>query len=134
MRTVLLAWVVFPFGQAPETECGDMTTKNETMGMRIRARRKALGFTQQYLAEILWVKEETISNYENDKVDIKGSVICKLAEVLETTPDYLLTGKVMGITDKEQALLELFRSLPDEMQEISFGQMEVLLKLNNKKC
>ena len=111
-----------------------MTTKNETMGMRIRARRRALGFTQQYLAEILWVKEETISNYENDKVDIKGSVICKLAEVLETTPDYLLMGKAMGIDNKEQILLEVFRSLSEEMQDIAFGQMEVLQKLNNKKC
>jgi len=106
-----------------------MTKTTETMGMRIRARRKALGYTQQYLAEILWVKEETISNYENDKVDIKGSVICKLAEVLETTPDYLLTGSVMGLSDMEQAVLELFKSLPEEMKEIALGQMELLEKI-----
>jgi len=106
-----------------------MTTKNETMGMRIRAKRKALGFTQQYLAEILWVKEETISHYENDKVDIKGSVICKLAEVLEITPDYLLMGKVMELSTMEQAVLELFKSLPEDAKEIALGQMELLRKI-----
>lgn len=105
-----------------------MTKTTETMGMRIRARRKTLGYTQQYLAEILWVKEETISNYENDKVDIKGSVVCKLAEVLETTPDYLLTGSMMNLSDMEQAVLELFKSLPEEMKEIALGQMEILGK------
>ena len=90
-----------------------MTTKNETMGMRIRARRKALGFTQQYLAEILWVKEETISNYENDKVDIKGSVICKLAEVLETTPDYLL-GYNGNKDSTDLEILSLIKEVGDE--------------------
>ena len=106
-----------------------MTKTTETMGMRIRARRKALGFTQQYLAEILWVKEETISNYENDKVDIKGSVICKLAELLETTPDFLLTGKVMDFNDKERELISLFKSLPAELQEVAIGQMVLLEKI-----
>ena len=127
--TLLLAKVVFPLEQIPETECGNMTKTTETMGMRIRARRKALGFTQQYLAEILWVKEETISNYENDKVDIKGSVICKLAELLETTPDFLLTGKVMDFNDKERELISLFKSLPAELQEVAIGQMVLLEKI-----
>ena len=90
-----------------------MTTKNETMGMRIRAKRKALGFTQQYLAEILWVKEETISNYENDKVDIKGSVICKLAEVLETTPDYLLMKRLHCLVSLELWKMIWMVILPD---------------------
>ncbi|MCQ2082661.1 MAG: helix-turn-helix domain-containing protein [Lachnospiraceae bacterium] len=103
-----------------------MTKTTETMGMRIRARRKALGFTQQYLAEILWVKEETISNYENDKVDIKGSIICKLAETLETTPDYLLTGSVMKLTEEEMEILDIIKSLNADVKMVALQQLKSL--------
>lgn len=103
-----------------------MTKTTETMGMRIRARRKALGFTQQYLAEILWVKEETISNYENDKVDIKGSIICKLAETLETTPDYLLTGSVMKLTEEEMEILDIIKSLEADVKMVALQQLKSL--------
>ena len=103
-----------------------MTKTTETMGMRIRARRKALGFTQQYLAEILWVKEETISNYENDKVDIKGSIVCKLAETLETTPDYLLTGSVMKLTEEEREILDIIKSLNADVKMVALQQLKSL--------
>lgn len=103
-----------------------MTKTTETMGMRIRARRKALGFTQQYLAEILWVKEETISNYENDKVDIKGSIICKLAETLEITPDYLLTGSVMKLTEEEMEILDIIKSLNADVKMVALQQLKSL--------
>ncbi len=46
--------------------------------------------TQEELAEIMCVPKSTISAYENDKVDIKGSVILELAWHLNTTPNYLL--------------------------------------------
>ena len=36
------------------------------------------------------VPKSTISAYENDKVDIKGSVIAELSRHLATKPDYLL--------------------------------------------
>ncbi len=46
--------------------------------------------TQEELAEIMCVPKSTISAYENDKVDIKGSVIMELAWHLSTSPNYLL--------------------------------------------
>lgn len=48
----------------------------ETMGQRIKAQRIRVGYTQEQLAEAMCVPKSTISAYENDKVDIKGSVIC----------------------------------------------------------
>ena len=39
---------------------------NETMGERIRSKRKELGYSQERLAELLMVKQNTLSNYEND--------------------------------------------------------------------
>ena len=62
----------------------------ETMGQRIKAQRIRIGLTQEQLAEAMCVPKSTISAYENDKVDIKSSVIVELSKVLETDANYLL--------------------------------------------
>jgi transcriptional regulator with XRE-family HTH domain len=49
-----------------------------------------MGMTQEQLAEVMCIPKSTISAYENDKVDIKGSVLVELSEHLYTTPNYLL--------------------------------------------
>lgn len=65
------------------------TTEN-TLGARIKAQRIRCGMTQEELAEVMCIPKSTISAYENDKVDIKSSVIVELAQVLETDANYLL--------------------------------------------
>ena len=50
----------------------------ETMGQRIKAQRIRIGLTQEQLAEAMCVPKSTISAYENDKVDIKSSVVYEL--------------------------------------------------------
>ncbi len=49
-----------------------------------------MGYTQEQLAEEMCVPKSTISAYENDKVDIKSSVIVELSNKIGTTPNYLL--------------------------------------------
>lgn len=72
--------------------------KEDTLGHRIRAARSRKdNMTQEELAEIMHVKKTTISAYENDKVDIKGSVLVELSHHLDTTPNYLL-----GIEEKDE--------------------------------
>ena len=61
----------------------------ETLGQRIKAQRIRVGYTQEQLAEAMCVPKSTISAYENDKVDIKKSVIDELSEILITSPNYL---------------------------------------------
>ena len=61
-----------------------------TLGQRIKAQRIKMGYTQEQLAEEMCVHKSTISAYENDKVDIKSSVIVELSNKLGTTPNYLL--------------------------------------------
>lgn len=62
----------------------------ETLGQRIKAARIRKGYTQEQLAEAMCIPKSTISAYENDKVDIKGSVLVELSGHLDTTPNYLL--------------------------------------------
>lgn len=83
-----------------------------TLGQRIKAQRIRMGFTQDELAEVMCIPKKTISGYENDRVDIRSSVISELAEHLHTTPNYLLgyeedpalaaiTNALIDITDEK---------------------------------
>lgn len=68
-----------------------MANKNETMGERIKNRRKELGFSQEELAEKLGYKSKTsVSKIEQDITDLPLSKVSKFAEVLKTTPGYIL--------------------------------------------
>ena len=44
---------------------------NSTMGGRIKEQRMKVGMTQEHLAELLCTTKAAISQYENNKVDIK---------------------------------------------------------------
>ncbi|OON87466.1 hypothetical protein BXO88_04135 [Oribacterium sp. C9] len=65
-------------------------SNENTMGRIIRNCRKVLKMTQEQLAEAMCIPKSTISAYENDKVDIKASVLKELSDHLHTTPNYLM--------------------------------------------
>ena len=75
---------LFFSGSPGKKEKMNIFIKEETLGQRIRAQRMRLGMTQEELAEITFIPKPTISNYENDRIDIKSSVIAELAKALET--------------------------------------------------
>jgi len=66
---------------------------NETLGSRITQKRKALGFTQEELAEKLSVSAQAVSKWENDLSCPDITLLPTLAKILSTTVDELLTGK-----------------------------------------
>ena len=101
----------------------------KTIGKRFKECRLALGMTQEEMAEKLCCNKSLISQYENDKVDIKGSVIVELAELLGTTTGYLLSGeKGNNLLKEESELLEVFSLLKKPMlKKVALEQMRVLL-------
>lgn len=66
---------------------------NNTLGSRITQKRKALGFTQEELAEKLGVSAQAVSKWENDLSCPDITLLPILAKILSTTIDELLTGK-----------------------------------------
>lgn len=73
-----------------------MLTKNqeETIGQRVKRLRKAKNLSQYRLAALVGTSDNYILQLENGTVKVPGSdKLLKIAEVLETTTDYLLTGK-----------------------------------------
>ena len=60
------------------------------LGSRASSRRKALGYTQEQLAERINVSVQMISNMESGKKAIRPENIVKLCIALEVSADYLL--------------------------------------------
>ena len=102
----------------------------ETLGQRIKAARIRMGMTQEQLAEVMCIPKSTISAYENDKVDIKGSVLVELSEHLDTTPNYLL-----GVEEKEDdAFVMEMKSLlsqisDDKAKAILLAQIKAIVSM-----
>ncbi len=102
---------------------------NSTMGGRIKEQRIKVGMTQEQLAEMMCITKAAISQYENNKVDIKGSVIVELAESLGTTAGYLLNSEiVVGDVDEQmKEMLEIFRGLGSvAVRQVAMEQMKLL--------
>ena len=120
-----------PFsGYARKEEKMNTSIKEETLGQRIRAQRIRLGMTQEELAEITFIPKPTISNYENDRIDIKSSVIAELAKALETDPNYLILGEkapevANGFMNEAEGL---FSKITDpKVQEMLLKQIRALV-------
>ena len=64
-------------------------------GNRMKERRKQLGMSAEYIANFLGVSPATVYRYERGDIEkLPGTILGPLAEILYTTPDYL-----MGWTD-----------------------------------
>lgn len=62
-------------------------------GKRLREMREEKGLTQAELAKLASLGESTISFYESGKREPSYNVLITLADILNTTPNYLLVGK-----------------------------------------
>ena len=58
--------------------------------MRLKELREENGLTQQTVAEYLNVKQNTYSQYENEKRQLSIDDLIKLAEFYKVTTDYIL--------------------------------------------
>ena len=85
----------------------------ETIADRIKKRRLELGLSQDELAKKVGYKDRSsISYIEDGKKELKQSMIIKMAEVLRTTPSYLMDGyDVEAIYNQIQAMDEFDRMI-----------------------
>ena len=100
--------------------------KDHTVGERIRLKRKSMGLSQEELAERMHVTAALISNYENDKVDIKSSVMRELAENLNTSVAYLIDGDPEIDTDIKNLISVYMMLGRPNVQKVALEQMKIL--------
>ena len=61
-----------------------------TLGQRIKAKRKEKKLTQIEVAKRLGIDNTTVSKWESDVYEPDAEALVKLAELFDTTSDYLL--------------------------------------------
>lgn len=111
-----------------------------TVGDNILYMRKRLGMTQEELATRMGYKSKsTINKIELGINDIPQSKIVRFAEVLGTTPAFLmgwedsnnnegnLTPEEPMLSEGERMLLELFRRVPEDQQQLVLQMIRAAL-------
>ena len=58
--------------------------------MRLKELREENKYTQQYVAEILNIRQNTYSQYENEKREILIRALIVLAKLYDVSVDYIL--------------------------------------------
>lgn len=89
--------------------------------MRIMQRRKACGFTQEKLSELVGLSKNHISSVERGVSVPTTQFIFRICEVLGETPDYYLLGKISEKTDE---ITNLIKTLPPDAQDITCRLIE----------
>lgn len=99
----------------------------KTIGMRIRECRLNKGMTQDELAEALLTKKTTISAYENDKIDIKISILKDIAKLLDTSVFYLVGEADTDINAEVMYMEKLLEQIQsDELRKAAIEQVRIL--------
>ncbi|EIX9048230.1 TPA: helix-turn-helix domain-containing protein [Klebsiella oxytoca] len=120
-----------------------MTMKNMTLGERIRARRKQLGFTQKTLAKALKLSDVSVSQWERDDSEPSGKNLFALCKTLKCTPTWILFGdddqepqepsaEEIVLDEKQKELLELFNALPESEQDAQLSEMRARVESFNR--
>lgn len=105
---------------------------------RLKEARKARGFTQKQVAEMLGVTESTYCGYETGKREPDALKLRFLAAALHVSGDYLLEihanrKTAPEIAGAEKQLLDIFRQLDDEGQRLAIGMLKTLLTEHAQK-
>lgn len=87
--------------------------------LRLKQLRTERQMSQQQLAQRLGVAQNTVSNWENGRRKVEPDMLVRLAQMFGVTADYLLgTEPADALSPKEKQLLDAFRSLTPEQQQI----------------
>ena len=106
------------------------------IGKRIKQRRKELGMSADKLGEILGKDRSTIFRYEKGDIEnLPLDILQPIAKALNTTPTYLMgwedkksTPDEQTLTEGEKMLLDLFRRVPADKQELVLQMISLALK------
>ena len=95
-----------------------------TIGERILALMEESEYTQKELAGMVGVTESAMSRYINDDRMPKSNVVANLATALNTTSDYLISGK-----EPEEDFAEIYRLVARSASNMTTTEKFKLLRL-----
>jgi transcriptional regulator with XRE-family HTH domain len=108
-------------------------SSHEAMGQRIARLRKALGMTQQGLAEKIGINRTMVTEYEAGRIRIYDEMIASLARALNTTADDILglkhnQAEKPNVDLKIMKRLKKIESLPPFEQKTLLKTIDMYLK------
>jgi transcriptional regulator with XRE-family HTH domain len=118
------------------------------MSIKIKQLRQAKGMTLEQVATIVGVGKSTVRKWETGMIaNMRRDKIGLLAKALDTTPAYLMgwedidsippldlqlfgspKSEESELTEAEEMLLELFRRVPENKQEVVLEMIRLALK------
>lgn len=104
------------------------------LGERIQALRKQLNLTQTQLADKIDISHTQMARYEIKGVQPPANVLEKLADIFDTTIDYLVRGdKSQKVQDslKDAEIIKQFKQLdklPDEEKKSILNVLSALIR------
>ena len=100
----------------------------------LKALRKEYNISQQQLANIIGVSQQSINKYENHNVEPDIETLKAIATFFNTTIDFLVGfDESKTAFTKEDELLSLFSLMTKEQQDLYIEQGKIFAKMNNKK-
>ena len=91
--------------------------------------QKKMGYSQETLAAMLFMKKTTICKHEKDLHDIQSSVFVELAKALHTTPNYLLLGDVEA-DDWMDDMIQMLEKIQNEaLRKLAIKQIRCVLEI-----
>ena len=72
------------------------------IGKRIKDMRLEKGMSQQELGDMIGVTKVSVCGYENGTRTPSLETFCILADIFETTTDYLLGRELLGVCESEE--------------------------------
>lgn len=106
------------------------------MSIKIKQLRTERGMTLEQVANIVGVGKSTVRKWETGMIaNMRRDKIALLANALGTTPAYLMGWKEeqipapreMKLTEGEEKLVELFRLIPEDQQNMVLDMIAVAL-------
>ena len=103
------------------------------LGLRVIELLNEKGLKQADLATYLKTKPSTISGWKLENRNPSAEMILPICEFFSITPTFLLTGKDdKTLSTRESELLNIFRSLPDNLQDECVGLIKGYSMAHNK--
>lgn len=100
---------------------------DKAFGMRLQEIRKRRGLSQVEVAERLGIHQSLISQYERGYLRLHGALLVRLAEVLKTTPDEILTVRSARGNGDGQTLDRRFVRRLQKIDKLSAHEKKLLL-------
>lgn len=102
----------------------------KTLGKKIKEYRLKRGMTQEEMADKLLSKKSTVSEYENDKIDIKISVLREIAKILGVPLSHFLYESDEYIDDEVMQMATALKQIKNkELRKAAIKQVMILAEM-----